>query len=566
MISRRELFDRSWRYAVALAMGSLAGEWWSPPDAEAANLRYINKSLTTGANNGTSAADAYRGPNALERFRAGSGSSTVDRVIFQGGGVYQEAFSTAATRVKTDISFTAATRTIASASSNFTTLGFQSGDIIRVSGSLSNDRQFTVDTVGTTTMTVVASNILTEEAAGEGVNIVDLTRGSNIAGLDPGGNATAARPRVWQFNGAEIDAGVDLDSWHGYSWTPSPARPDEWYVTRSDGSNPSLQRVYSGVIDGAFVCDASDIAMQMGTVGALDGRSVWGWGDNDSLGFSTLYMYSPSVNPNGLTVRAGQLPACIATSWEYHSWEDGIFSLANRYAAITSGMCLRNGGAQQWWAKRCVARWATFHGFEGGKLRCDACLTYWTGHRGYAQGGSATMEVYHCVDRGSHLFALISSSSTGTLIVRNCISSGNEAGAIYKQGAGGTLIEDHNLWYPAFGASGAALGYIGTANWSITHSTDFPPAAATTISTPVGIILAGGENPYLLAGDIDTLSDVSLVRAELKLQSTSGGKWSGTPVPFVKDYRSRRFSPSHPSRGLYEFGAGDPAGTRNLRP
>ena len=57
-----------------------------PVSAQAEVVIYINKDLTTGSNNGTSSANAYRGVNALERFRAGSGGSTIDRVIFKGAG------------------------------------------------------------------------------------------------------------------------------------------------------------------------------------------------------------------------------------------------------------------------------------------------------------------------------------------------------------------------------------------------------------------------------------------------------------------------------------------------
>src|SRR5574343_31592 len=198
--------------------------------------RYIDNRLTTGANDGTTPADAYR---SLEAFRAGSGASTVDIVSFvAGSGPYREVASTVKSGIRTDISFDAATKTITTVGGNFTTNGFQTGDIIRVMGSSSNDKQLTVGTVGTTTMTVNSTNTLTTEAAGASINIASATRGSNLAVLDPGGNGSAARPRRWQFNGCEISAGLPLNAANGYIWTASPAKSGEWYVTRSDGSNP----------------------------------------------------------------------------------------------------------------------------------------------------------------------------------------------------------------------------------------------------------------------------------------------------------------------------------------
>src|SRR5574343_1551036 len=176
--------------------------------------RYIDNRLTTGANDGTTPADAYR---SLEAFRAGSGASTVDIVSFvAGSGPYREVASTVKSGIRTDISFDAATKTITTVGGNFTTNGFQTGDIIRVTGSVSNDRQVAVGTVGTTTMTVDSTNILTDEAAGAGINIADATRGSNLAVLDPGGNGSATRFRRWQFNGSTIDSGLTLTTANGY--------------------------------------------------------------------------------------------------------------------------------------------------------------------------------------------------------------------------------------------------------------------------------------------------------------------------------------------------------------
>lgn len=548
MVSRRELFEQFWRYAAAVAVGLIIPSALLPAEAEAAEVvRYINRDLTTGNNDGTSAANAFRGVNALERCRAATSGSMVDRFVFEVDGVYREAFSTVSTRVKTDISFTAATRTITAASSNFTALGFQAGDIIRVLGSMSNDRQFTVETVGTMTLIVSSTNLLTDESAGAGINVTDLSRGANIAALDPGANGSASRPRRWQLNGAEIDAGLTLNGANGYAWTRSAMNPSEWYVRCVDGSNPSLVRVYSGAQDGQFVNDSADLDPDIGTVGSLDAMSPWGWGDNDGLGYSTMYILS-DVDPGIRNIRVGQLPHCVGTSWEYHSFEDGVFSLANKYTSTTSGIGIRNGGANQWWVKRCLVRWCTFNGLQGGKLRAEACLTYFTGHRGYAFAGSATMEIYNCVDYGAHLFALLDTSATGTLIIRNCISAWNEAGVIDKKGTGSTLIEDHNIWYPRFRASGAALGYVSTANWTTTAATDYPPSAATTISTVAANEAAGAVDPLFVSSSIN-----SIQVSDFKVHANSIARHSGRPVFFMRDFAGRRFSLSHPSRGIYEF-------------
>lgn len=531
-----------------------------PVWAQAETVRYINKSLTTGANDGTSSANAYRGVNALERFRAGSGGSTIDRVIFEGAGTYQEVFSTVSTRIKTDISFTAATKTITSASSNFTSLGFQTGDIVRVIGSASNDRQFTVGTVGTTTMTVNSTNAMTEEAAGASVNITAITRGSNLASLDPGGNGTATRFRRWQFNGAEIDSGVTLNAANGYAWTASATKPGEWYVKRSDGSNPSLVQPFCAAMDGVFVDDSADMSADMGTVGSLNESSPMGWGDNDSIGYSTVYVKS-DVNPGTRSIRVGQAYAGISTTWAYHSFEDGIFTLGNRDASSTSGkgVGISNPSTSTWFIKRCQFKYQALHAIDHrgtGTTEGYANLSYFSGHRHAVLSADGTLKIFNSVDYGSHLFVMVlgSVTSAGSLTIRNSISVYNEAGAIDKKSATAVLIEDHNDWFPRFGAGGNALGYVSTSNWATTHATDYPPSAATTISTVAANVAAGAIDPkFRDVSAIDFRTEVPELRR------------SGQHVMFARDFRNRRFSPSHPSRGIYEFAAGDPAAARATR-
>lgn len=541
----------------------------APVSAQAETVRYINKDLTTGSNNGTSSADAYRGVNALERFRAGSGGSTIDRVIFEGAGTYREMFSTVTTRIKTDISFTASTRTITSASSNFTSLGFQTGDIIRVLGSASNDRQFTVGTVGTTTMTVASTNTMADESAGESINITAVNRGANLAALDPGGSAGATRYRRWQLNGATIDSGLTLTAANGYTWTQSAANPAEWYVRRSDGSNPSLVQPFCGVIAGIFINDSAEIDPDMGTVGALTGSaapsgavSPMGWGDNDSLGYSTVYVRS-AVNPEVHTVRVGQVPAGVSTTWAWHSFEDGIFELGNRNSGSSTGygVGISNRSASTWYIKRCIFRYQSLHAIDHsntGTTEAVSNLSYFSGHRHAALNADGALRIYNSVDYGSHLFALITSGVTGagSLTIRNSIAAYNEAGAISKGSATAVLTEDHNIWWPRFGAAGAALGYTQTANWTTTAASDYPPSAATTTSTQAANLAAGGFDPLF----------VDPATQNFRLQPSSVGKWSGQHVMFARDFIGRRFSPSHPSRGMYEFGAGSAAGARTARP
>lgn len=68
-----------------------------------------------------------------------------------------------------------------------------------------------------------------------------------------------------------------------YKWTASGSGTDEYYVELAAGGNPSLTEATSCYLDGKY-----NLATN-GTLGSLS-VSQWDWGDNDSLGFSTVYV------------------------------------------------------------------------------------------------------------------------------------------------------------------------------------------------------------------------------------------------------------------------------------
>ncbi len=520
-------------------------------------VRYVDNRVTGGNNTGTSEANAFR---SIEDMRAAIAGQTIDRVVFvAGSGPYREAFGSRTTRYKTDLSFASADRSLNSTVTDLSTFGFQVGDIVHVYGSPLNSRQFQIATIAANKITFHSTNVVSTEAAGAKVMVTIISAGSRISAFDPGVNGTASRPLRFQLNGVEIDCGRTLDTASGYVWTPS-VTSGEWYVKRTDGSNPSFVQPFCGTINGVFINDSADLDPDMGTVGSLSATSPMGWGDNDSLGYSTVYVKS-DVDPSRISVRIGQIAAGVNTNWQYLSFEDGVFTYGTRDAATNAGkgVGITNGSTTQWWVKRCTFKFQALHAVENsaaGSTDVYSCLSYFSGHRGYAIFVDSTLRVYNCVDYGSHLFAVLGSviTAAGSLTVRNCIGMWQEAGAIDKKSAASVLVEDHNVWYPRFGASGASLGYVSSANWTTTHSTDYPPSAATSLSTEQANILAGAVHPQFR--DVTVLDFYPL---SVDVRS------SGRPVPFARDFRNRRFSPTHPARGLYSFGAGDVAGSRTFR-
>ena len=93
----------------------------------------------------------------------------------------------------------------------------------------------------------------------------------------------------WEYraNGTATNGGgcswVWLTDDATYKWTLSGSGTDEYYCEALAGGDPSLTEAKNVSLDGKF-----NIATN-GTVGSL-AVSQWDWGDNDTLGYSTVYV------------------------------------------------------------------------------------------------------------------------------------------------------------------------------------------------------------------------------------------------------------------------------------
>lgn len=68
-----------------------------------------------------------------------------------------------------------------------------------------------------------------------------------------------------------------------YRWTASGSGTNEYYVELSGGGDPSLTEPTNVTTDGTYKIDTN------GTLGSLN-PGEWDWGDNDTLGYSTVYV------------------------------------------------------------------------------------------------------------------------------------------------------------------------------------------------------------------------------------------------------------------------------------
>jgi len=111
-------------------------------------------------------------------------------------------------------------------------------------------------------------------------------KGSNVITVS---NALSFRVGDYIVINQENDADIVLSGI--YQWSSSGSGTNEYYCESNGGGNPNFikpERVEE---------DESD--MTLGTLGSLD-AGKWGWGDNDSLGYNTVYVrLADNADPDG---------------------------------------------------------------------------------------------------------------------------------------------------------------------------------------------------------------------------------------------------------------------------
>jgi len=94
--------------------------------------------------------------------------------------------------------------------------------------------------------------------------------------------------------------------------TGSGSGNGEYYLEAAAGGNPSITEPKQVFIDG--------VRMTLGTAGSL-GDHEWDWGDNDSLGYSTLYVRDDTGDPDtsGVLIEASQRNHAISIETTGHT-------------------------------------------------------------------------------------------------------------------------------------------------------------------------------------------------------------------------------------------------------
>ena len=332
-----------------------------------ASTWYIDNRLTTGSNNGTSTANAWR---SLWDSAYGTNSGSVaagDTIeVVAGSGPYCEVTNATSTKRQrfTDLTFSASGKTITTAGGSFT--GYVTGGTgyIRISGSANNDGQYNVTTVTAGVITVASTHTLKDEAAGATVTIGDMTpAASAVYVFDQGRHGTVTGGRItWNLNGTVFSAGWSLNT-AAFKWTKSRNGTNEFYVTRADGSNPGLVKPESAVVNGWYViASATDDNHKRGTVGALKYINQYAYGDNDTLGFNTVYVQTNGEAPTNVTVN--QVAFVVYAGWNYHTFRNGIWEFGNGSANSLVDGSIVLGRANDMRIERMIGRYSDGQAWE----------------------------------------------------------------------------------------------------------------------------------------------------------------------------------------------------------
>jgi hypothetical protein len=122
---------------------------------------------------------------------------------------------------------------------------------------------------------------------------------------------------------AAYNGEVDLTS-ATYKWTASGSGTNEYYCEIAAGGDPSLTEPIQVNLAGS--------AATNGTVGSLNDHE-WDWGDNDSLGYNTVYFRDDSGDPDVTAVDLDSWPGTTYALWYNH----------NPYRATDTKMVIQTG-------------------------------------------------------------------------------------------------------------------------------------------------------------------------------------------------------------------------------
>ena len=352
------------------------------------------------------------------------------------------------------------------------------------------------------------------------------------------GSGGAGNPVIWRGHGfPEWHTGLDLNSVSGGEWHESASGTNEYYFTGASGADPSLTAVTScATVNGHyFETSAEEATYQRGdaALGSMfDGQL--GFGDNDTLGFDTVYVRLDNLTHSTASIIVAQQTSVFSTNFTNQKFENIIFSYGEEGVEARSG-------TGKWEFHRCIFKYCDYQAVNAAQdnnVDVVSCLGFFAGHR-FATKGSAgdagQLLLYNNISIKSHLFALISRWTIPNTILRNNIGYLLSAGVLDTEadgGGAGTIDEDYNTWYPDWTGGATDMNYPASAGtrWATTGANSYPPSAATTIDNIADNLTAGAIEPTFNIdfSDLDVITNAQLISLVLAADSGllgQGTKW-----------------------------------------
>lgn len=349
-------------------------------------------------------------------------------------------------------------------------------------------------------------------------------------------------------------ANVNLNS--TYAWQPS-SQEGVFYLTLANGSNPSIT-VQTATVDGYYrgisVAGANKALEQLGAtaangdapvVGALE-AGEFGYGDADSLGYSTFYFRPADGIATSHEVMISTADNYVNIAFNHQTFKGLHILYGNQDAFIVRARAT---------IENCViglAEFATLVASSSSSILTVRNCLMTQSHRSVSVTAAATVDVANCVFHNSHL-GLRNTSNAATITLKNTLVLGSESGGIEQTVAftSGSLTETNNCYYTRLNDSVNKLSYI-SGNWVITDATDIPPYFNTTVAIGAG----DNSNKYQRAlpdPKVSAYSAHNWEDCDFHLTSASPCVDAGTPISgLTLDFDGVAYDTSTPVIGFYQ--------------
>jgi len=292
-----------------------------------------------------------------------------------------------------------------------------------------------------------------------------------------------------------IKASADLSGGATYRWTASGSGTNEYYLQTAAGGNPSLASP-------AYVWIAGTYAAA-GTIGDLD-NGQRAYGDNDSLGYNTLYIRSDAGDPDatGLLVESSARQNAI-----YGASRSGItiqdidarhsISYCVRFATTSSSVTLQRMTISDSYAyaQLSACSTATLH-----RVLFERCLDVQRGL--VVDTGASTVTVTSCIFKGGNGSGIYITTG-GSVSLKHCTFIGSRVEHVYNTST--AVVTAQNCIFSAGGTGGQYYPLRDTSTGSITVSNSLSlPSGNDPVNRHWSGVVDGGGNVFTDPGFTST--------------------------------------------------------------